>query len=375
MARKGENIYKRSDGRYEGRYIKGYTENGKPRFGYVYGKTYAEVKKKLTDRKAGIVKPAEKPEKETLFRDIVYEWMCAAKIRTKESTYARYVALIEAHVLPSLGAKSLEQISVSCIEEYIDSLLRIGRLDKAGGLSSKTVSDILVIIKSILTHADDNGHVVKGNFSRVSVKRKEPEIHVLSDADQTKLIEYLLADTDLYKLGILICLFTGMRLGEICALKWNDVDLSLKIIHVRRTMQRIKNIDEYEKKKTKIVETEPKSQKSLRDIPIPDCLYTLLIHFKTNGTCYCLTGSAETFVEPRKLQYHFTKIIRDCGLQKINYHALRHTFATKCIELGFETKSLSEILGHSNVNITLNRYVHSSFELKRANMNLLSFQK
>ena len=195
---------------------------------------------------------------------------------------------------------------------------------------------------------------------------------VLTIQEQKKLTSLLLDSTDLYKLGILISLYTGIRIGELCALKWENINLSNKTLKINETMQRIQNMNPNENTKTKIVITEPKSSGSIRDIPIPVFLIPVIKEFQDKPDTYLLTGKRNKYIEPRTMQNCFKRFIKESGLRSVNYHALRHTFATRCVEVGFELKSLSEILGHSNVNITLNRYVHSSFELKSINMNKLS---
>ena len=162
-------------------------------------------------------------------------------------------------------------------------------------------------------------------------------------------------------------LFTGLRIGELCALKWSDIDLSNRTISVSKTIQRIAV-----QGGTQLVITEPKSISSVREIPIPDCIFSLLRKFCSNADFYILSGMTKP-VEPRTMQYRFQALLKKAKLPSIHFHALRHMFATNCVELGIDVKSLSEILGHSGVEITLNRYVHSSLERKKAFMKKLKF--
>ncbi|MGN1087293.1 MAG: site-specific integrase, partial [Porcipelethomonas sp.] len=171
-------------------------------------------------------------------------------------------------------------------------------------------------------------------------------------------------------LGIALSMSTGIRIGELCALQWNEIDLKKSILTVRKTMQRIQTYESHEK--TKIIIAEPKSLCSRREIPLPQFLCDTLRNFRRNNNCFLLSGESERFVEPRALSYTFKKYVKECGLKNVNFHALRHTFATRCVESGFDIKTLSEILGHSSVKITLDRYVHSSMELKRKNMEKLA---
>ncbi|MBR1485871.1 MAG: site-specific integrase, partial [Synergistaceae bacterium] len=176
---------------------------------------------------------------------------------------------------------------------------------------------------------------------------------------------------DLTALGILLSLFTGLRIGELCALKWSDFSFADKEFRVQRTMQRLHNLNENSVRKTFIEIDAPKSPCSLRKIPIPGELIKYLKSFYVEGA-FVLSGSKNKFVEPRTMENRFKSVLKKCGVEQINFHALRHSFATRCVELGFDVKSLSEILGHANVNITLNRYVHPSMKLKHVNMNKLN---
>ena len=197
---------------------------------------------------------------------------------------------------------------------------------------------------------------------------------MLTQAEQDALISILMNDMDLYKFGVFLSLYTGIRVGELCALKWEDFDTTQTTLKISKTMQRIQDTENGSLSKTKIVITEPKSKCCVREIPLPTFVTDISRQFVSNPKSYILTGS-DRYVEPRIMQNRFKSYINASGISDANFHALRHTFATRCVEVGFEIKSLSQILGHANVNITLNRYVHSSFELKCSNMNKLSFPK
>ena len=207
--------------------------------------------------------------------------------------------------------------------------------------------------------------------SSIQVKRKDKSIRVLSRTEQEQLCKHLLAEPEPCNVGILICLFTGLRVGEICALRWEDVSFSDQTIHVHHTLQRVQNKSD-NGPKTRTVVTTPKSACSIRTIPIPDELNEVLITYKKSSVGYLLTNDEHKFVEPRTMQNWFKKALKLSGIEYANFHATRHTFATRCIELGFDVKSLSEILGHATVNITMNRYVHPTLELKKENMKKLS---
>lgn len=374
MPKKGENIYKRKDGRWEGRYIRYYDENGKAKYGYVYSKTYNEVKKKLIEKKSQVGTKCETLSNKTiLYNDVLNAWLQSAKINIKESTYSRYFHLIDTHIRPYLGKYPLSKISTQIVEGFIEKQLNYGRLKSRGSLSPKTVTDILAIVKSSMEYAKYNNLNVMCNLGKLTVKKKDREMRVLSRAEQEALIRTLLQDMDSCKFGILLSLYTGIRIVELCALQWDDICIESSTLKVRKTMQRIQNTNIDAEAKTKVIITEPKSQCSIREIPLPQFIINIAKQFQNNPQAYILSGEETKYVEPRTMQNRFKSLIVQSGIDDANFHALRHTFATRCIEVGFELKSLSEILGHANVNITLNRYVHSSFDLKCSNMNKLSF--
>lgn len=371
MPRKGENIYKRKDGRWEGRYPKERISGEKTHYGYVYGKTYGEVKTKLNELKSFSYSP-EKEIRPPCSYDLVLDlWLSAVQINVKESSYARYQYLVEKYIRPSLGKYSIDMIGSQLIEQYVTRLLYAGRIDNNGGLSPKSVADILTIVKATLEYAKYSGYDISCNLKKIAIKKDNKEMRVLSFDEQQQLTSYLLREVDLTKFGILLSLYTGIRLGEVCALRWEHLHIKEGYVEVRGTMQRIRNVGDFDHQKTKIMITTPKSKCSIRDIPLPQFLIDLARQLISNPEDFVLTGEKSKFIEPRTLQNRFKKYAKLCDIQSANYHCLRHTFATRCVEVGFEIKSLSEILGHANVNITLNRYVHSSFELKKENMQKL----
>lgn len=373
MPRKGENIYKRKDGRWEGRYIKGRSLSGKAKYGYIYAQTYREVKQKMVT--AVNIKEDESiihktKEKKKIFQKIAEDWFSSAHSRWKESTCVKYQNLLKSYIFPQLGDIPLENITHDCIEKYCNQMLLTGGR-KGTGLSSKTVSDTLSLIRSILQFARNAGESIPYDGKSVTVKQSCVQMRILSPNEQERLCHYLYTEHNPRNLGILICLFTGIRIGELCALKWEDISLDEKTIYIHQTMQRIQTQGD-SKQKTKVVVSTPKSSCSIRTIPIPDNLFHIITDYHSNLKGYVLTGSEVMYVEPRTMQNHFKRVLLKSKISSANFHALRHTFATRCVELGFDVKSLSEILGHASINITLNRYVHPSMELKRQNMQKLS---
>ena len=373
MSKKGENIYKRKDGRWEGRYILSYDLTGKAKYGYVYAKSYTETKQKLLERQTNNAIKKATSSRKTLYGNVLEDWLRSVKMRVKESTYARYKRLVDSHIAPILGKYDISNISTQLIEQYVDYLLSDGRLDGQGGLSPKTVTDIVTIIKNTMEYAKYHGYCVMCHLDKLSIKRSNhKEMRVLSTTEQNALLRVLFENMDLYKLGVLICLYTGIRIGELCALRWKNISLQDGVLKIRETMQRIQNSDNGGSNKTKVIITEPKSHCSIRDIPLPAWLVNNLRPFQSEPDAFVLSGKVGRWVEPRTMQNYFQRYLTESGIEHANYHSLRHTFATRCVEVGFDIKTLSEILGHTTVNITLNRYVHSSFELKCTNMDKLT---
>lgn len=373
MPRKGENIYKRKDGRWEGRYIRSRDENGKAAYGYIYGKTYNEVKQKLLKMKVfPRQRTANQRDQKTTYNQLLDDWLRSTRLKTKESTYAHYAHLIRSHIQPHLGSCRISQLTTQMVEDFITDQLQNGRLDHRGGLSHKTVTDILTIIKSTMDYASYHNYDISCNIKKLSVKNKKKEMRVLTQAEQEALVKTLTDKMDISKFGVLLSLYTGIRIGELCALKWEDLCLSESVLKVKKTMQRIQETEIGSMHRTKVVITEPKSKCSVREIPLPTFLADIARQFFASSQAFVLTGDSKRFIEPRTMQNRFKSYVMASGIEDASFHALRHTFATRCVEVGFEIKSLSEILGHANVNITLNRYVHSSFELKCRNMNKLT---
>ena len=280
----------------------------------------------------------------------------------------RYKISCDKYILPKFGKMNIGSITTAFAEEYFLSLI------SEKGLSPLTVRSVLSVMKRILVYADKHGGIINCNLNAVTIKNAETDFYVFTKEEQRIMADDILKAPDLRKLGILLCLYTGLRIGELCALKWADIDLAKKELSVSKTMQRIRNIDGDSDKKTEVIISSPKSRSSVRIVPLTSFLSDILEKYKKDDEAYLLTGAAEYFVEPRNMQTYYCAFLKRLGVTETNFHSLRHTFATNCIEAGFEIKTLSEILGHSSVNITLNRYVHSSMEMKRTNMDKLKLE-
>lgn len=333
MPRKGENIYKRKDGRWEGRYIKSRTCTGKIVYGYVYAKTYREAKVKLREN-ALPCNPQQVVSAVTnsySFSVIALDWFESIKSRTKESTRNKYHNILEDYILPVYGNKTLDTITYEFIESHCNYLLISGG-KKGLGLSAKTVTDVLSVIRNVLKFAVRKGMYVPCDGSTIQVKCTSKQMRILSKTEQEQLCKYILAKPEPCNIGILVCLFTGLRVGEICALRWEDISFSDQTIHIHHTLQRIQNQSD-NGSKTKIVVTAPKSSCSIRTIPIPDELSDVLAAHKKSSVGYMLTNDEDKYVEPRTMQNKFKKVLKMSGIESTNFHAIRHTFATRCIEL------------------------------------------
>ena len=363
---KGENIFKRKDGRWEARYIKGYELSGKIRYGFCYGKTYREAKEKVTKIKAaalaGMLAPVTSRRRFAYYCD---EWLRSKRTRVKEATYIKYETMLERHIKPRLGGCFPQGITAALAEEFSRELLFEEEL------APKTVHDILVVLGSVLKYT---ASLLPGmTAAEIPYPRcARREMRVLSREEQQRFAAFLMKDMDECKFGVLLTLSTGIRIGELCALRWGNILLSERTIRITATLQRLRDTGGGEGTKTRVVTGSPKSETSARTIPLTDFAAELCARMAPGcKDAYVLTGTRE-YMEPRALQYRMEKYTRACALEGVHFHTLRHTFATRAVEVGFEIKSLSEILGHASTKVTLDRYVHSSMQLKRDNMNKLA---
>ena len=364
MSRKGENIYKRKDGRWEGRYKTDTGVNGRTQYKSCYGKTYREVKLKLEQcRQLPRLEPVKARSFTNHFGAYCDEWLAVNRNKVKESTVVKYHFALENHIKPYFGKYSPEMITTEQTADFVNEIIHIKHL------SEKPAKDLAVLLKTVLKYAaktNENMRIIDVAMPKTVLK----QIRVLSKEEQQRLVKFLIKDMDSIKFGVLFALMTGLRVGEVCALRFGDIDLEEKTVTVRETMQRIQNLDG---KGTKIILTAPKSNTSARVVPLTNHAYELCKTTvdKAMPNAFLLSGSEEVMIEPHVLQYRIKQYSAACGIEDMHFHVLRHTFATRCVEVGFEIKSLSEVLGHSSPRITLERYVHSSLEFKRQNMTKL----
>lgn len=352
--------YKRHDGRFESRIYVGKDKNGKRKYRSFYGKTREEAQYKLMIFQNHAEQ--EYAVTELTVKELSCEWLHTMSVRLKESTKANYRMKLEKHIIPAFGDKKCCLMKAREIYIFVEKKLK-------SGLSARYVSDILVLLKSLFKYASREYQIKNVLDGFVMPKKEKADIAVFTSEQQKNLESYIAENQSLTTLGISVSLYMGLRIGEVCALQWEDIDFQKRTVIVRKTVQRIQNFGA--ESKTRVIVTEPKSAKSMREIPIPDCLIPILKAFKSEKNGYILSGSLKP-IEPRTLQYRFQKILENAELPSVHFHSLRHLFATNCVALGFDIKTLSEILGHSSVEITLNRYVHSSMDRKRMCMNLIT---
>ena len=301
---------------------------------------------------------------ENKFSKIVALWREDKKQYVKRSTFAAYTLLIENHILPSFGEMAL-------VEEQDVQTFVFRKLNE--GLSHKTIKDILIVLKMILRFGAKNQMT---EYRQIDIKfpteRDKHSIDILNRSHQKQIMEYIRLHFTFKNLGIYICLSAGMRIGEICALTWDDLDVENGIIHVRKTIQRIYVIEEH-RKYTEVILDTPKTKNSIREIPMTKNLLKMIRPIKkiVNGNFYVLTNEPKP-TEPRTYRNYYKQFMQSLGLPLMKFHGLRHSFATRCIESKCDYKTVSVLLGHSNISTTLNLYVHPNLEQKKRCMEQMS---
>ena len=289
--------------------------------------------------------------------EVIDLWKIDKKQYVKKSSFSAYTLLIENHLLPAFGDKyELEEIDV---QNFVFQKLE-------SGLSHKTIKDILIVLKMILKFGAKHKWLNYTPFDiQFPTEREKHNIEVLSKTDQKKIMNYIQEHFTFRNLGVYICLSAGMRIGEICALTWEDMDTDNGIISVNRTIQRIYVIEDGNRKTELILDT-PKTKNSIREIPISKDLLKILKPFKkiVNPSFFVLTNDAKP-TEPRTYRSYYKNLMRQLEIPEIKFHGLRHSFATRCIESKCDYKTVSVLLGHSNISTTLNLYVHPNLEQKK----------
>lgn len=294
---------------------------------------------------------------EKTINQITEEWKEEKKKYVKKSTYAAYQLLIQNHIKPYFG--DLYEVNEEKVQQFV-----FDKLD--AGLSEKTIRDIIIVLKMILKFGIKNGYLEYVQIdAKFPSKQEKKDLDVLSKADQKKFMEHLRNNFTFKNLGIFICLSTGMRIGEICGLRWCDVDTVEGVIKVRHTLQRI-YIIEGETRHTELLLDTPKTANSVRDIPMSSELLKMLksLNKVVNENYYVISNDIKP-IEPRTYRNYYKKLCRQLDIPELKFHGLRHSFATRCIESKADYKTVSVLLGHSNISTTLNLYVHPNKEQKK----------
>lgn len=300
-------------------------------------------------------------------KELLQTWLNKyAKLTLKLRSYTRYANTIRLHINPILGEYNIKDITSTILQDYVIEKLKNGNLITLKPLASNTVYSIVSVLKQAFQLALNLDLISKNPTTTIKLPAtKEKEILALTREEQKTLEEYCLKSIKNNYIGIIICLYTGIRLGELLALTWKDIDFDKKYLYIKKTSYTIKKNG-----KNTIVTDTPKTKKSNRLIPIPTKLIQLLAIYKSKSVCeYIIHTHKNKMVETRSYQRTFESILNKCKIKHYNFHCLRHTFATRALELGMDIKTLSEILGHTNVAITLNRYAHSLLEYKIQEMN------
>ncbi len=293
-------------------------------------------------------------KKEITSEELINKWLKTTKKSVKASTYSTYTQIINRHILPYFKDKKINQ---KCVEKFIEE-------KKKAGYKATTINNIIVVLNNVL----------KGNKDIKAKKLKQPKkkTRILTDFERERLERYLLENLNFFNFGLLLMLYTGLRVGELSALQVTDINASTGIVSITKTLERIKNTDHNAKTKTKIIITTPKSESSIRDIALINFImeqYKRL--YKGHNTGFLLTGTSR-YVEPHQVDRQFKKILQECNLQSINIHALRHTFATEFYRHTRDIKTLTQILGHSSESITLKLYVHSDLNEQKRGIEKMS---
>ncbi len=294
-------------------------------------------------------------------REIAAAWKEYKRPYVKQSTMAAYVLILENHILPTFGEdNSLPEQSVQAfVLHKIES-----------GLSTKSVKDILIVLKMVMKFGVKKEWMTYYEWDiKYPPSSENKVLDVLSVTNHRKILNHIQSHFTFMGLGIYISLSTGLRIGEVCALKWSDINVTDGILTVNRTIERI-YIIEGEKKHTELVINTPKTKNSCREIPMNKELLGLLKPLKkvVNDDYYILTND-ERPIEPRTYRNYYKRLMEKLDIPKLKYHGLRHSFATRCIEVGCDYKTVSVLLGHSNISTTLNLYVHPNMEQKKRCIN------
>ncbi len=371
-------ISKRPDGTWWARITIGVDKNGKQKRKAFYGKTRQEVQKKMTAALNEInTNTYIEPSKLTL-ETWLNNWFNESSLNSiKQSTRVSYETFITKHISPVIGKIKLQNLRPDIIQKFYNDKLENGRLDGKGGLSPKTIKNIHVMLHEALEQALKNGLIARNVTEAVTLpKITKKEMRVLTSDEQSRLLK--LCNNENNGIFVILALSTGMRLGEILGLKWEDINFKNKLLTVKRTVNRLKNYNSNIDSKTALIVNSPKTENSIRIIPLNEKILKCLKSYKTfQNEKYFKLGvhmEEDNFVfpnslgntgEPKTYQKIFTNLTKEANIENAHFHCLRHTFATRALEEGIPAKTVSEILGHANVSTTLDLYSHVLLDTKR----------
>ncbi|MGG5316066.1 hypothetical protein IGI49_000760 [Enterococcus sp. AZ071] len=350
--RRGENIYRRKDKRWEGRYPIGKKSNGKTKYGSVYGKTLQAVRKKLYPLKLKyqLIQEIQGNSAISLqeWGDI---WLNETSVAIKQSTYANYKHKLNHYVLSVIGQYRLNELNENISEELLQSL-------QERELKASTIHSIFRIVNQCVNFAVHKKLIKENPFKSIKLPKVIKEKNqALTLQEQHQLEKAALCEKNGNGLPVFLALHAGLRIGEIAALSWKDIDFQYNLIHIKTTYQRTLNVREGSK--TILIYTDSKTHSATRTIPMSERLKRILIQQKIESSSTFVVSNKQKPVEPRLLTYRFHAIRRKAGLDKIHFHQLRHTFATRCLESNGDVVSVSALMGHSSTQMTLDTYAGS----------------
>ncbi len=291
------------------------------------------------------------------FGQVAAEWLDDKKFYVKKSTFATYSLLLSRHLLPAFKEKT--ELSEDIIQDFV-----LGKIGE--GLGIKTIKDMFAVLKMIVKFGAKRRYWPLPELDiKFPTERKASSVEILNIGEQKSVMDFIVENFSFLNLGIYICLCSGMRIGEICALKWKDIDIESGVICVRKTIQRIYLADG-NTPHTEILIGSPKSGHSVREIPLAGDLLEMIRPLKrlADHNHYVISNAPHP-IEPRTYRNHYNKMMNRLNIPHLKFHGLRHSFATRCIESGCDYKTVSVLLGHSNINTTLNLYVHPDLGQKR----------
>lgn len=292
------------------------------------------------------------------YSGVLYEWLESKKSEVKNSTYSKYLTTIETYIISLLGNINFRKIKNEDIRLFFEN-------DRISILSDSLKSNLFIILKASIDYGVKKKYRKKFTVEKIQFKKSKNEITYFTKKEEELLVDYLTNNMNLRNLSILLGLFSGIRVGEICGLRWSDLDFVNNTLSVNRTAQRIKNLDDESSSKTKLVVDKPKTESSIRVIPLPEILVSILRKYKQENDCYVFTNNTIIPKDPRAVEKYFASVLKRVGIKELNFHSLRHTFATRLREQNVDIKVISELLGHSDWKITQSIYVHASLDYKR----------